>query len=291
MLLRRAAATTFMRRSDIGTHPNLGVLASSRMQGVLLYHPQAIAYRHSQRYAPQLISHVRSNLPQRALHTSLTLSSRSPRSAACASCTAGTTSEADRSQESTSPATNNASGIQPQHLPPIRSLAFWLDPPTWRRSAVNTLHCLLGCSIGDFSALFIFANYFPQVSMLVVMPVAMASGIVSSTFLETLRLKYALPSLGWHGAVRTALNMSFLSMLTMEAAENAANVFLARSMSDSVGAHTASADTMSSLAPMLMMDAQHPYFLLLLGLSSLAGFLAPLPYNYYVVRQYNKRCH
>lgn len=289
MLCRTAIGSTALRRKT---------LPSPRMPGVPVHRPQAIVYAQYQYYAAQPISRVPSSLLQRSIHTSLTPHPTPPPSAGCSSCSVGatgTTSETGHSQGSApSPATNDASNVQPPHLPPARSLAFWLDPPSWRRSAVNTLHCLLGCSIGDLSALFIFANYFPHVSMVVVMPVAMASGIVSSTVLETLRLQYALPALGWRGAVRTALNMSFLSMLTMEAAENATNVFLARSMgggADATAVHAASADTVASLATMLMMDTQHPYFLLSLALSTLAGFLAPLPYNYYVVRRYNRRCH
>ncbi len=236
----------------------------------------------------------RSTILQRPLHTSLTADSQTQQctksSAASSACHKNSPKE-----PASSPATTDTSNTQLLHLPPTRSLAFWLDPPTWRQSAINTIHCLLGCSIGDLSALFIFANYFPHVPMLVVMPIAMTSGIASSTLLETLRLKYALPSLGWRGAVRTALNMSFLSMLTMEAAENATNVFLARCMGDAAGMTqvqvASAADTMSSVSSMLMMDTQHPYFLVSLALSTLAGFLAPLPYNYYVVRRYNKRCH
>jgi hypothetical protein len=149
--------------------------------------------------------------------------------------------------------------------------------------------------VGDFAALFTFANYFPHVPMVVVMPVAMLSGIASSTLLETVRLKYVLPALGWRDAVRTALNMSFLSMLTMEAAENATNILLAHyfSAASALATTTTAAHSPvgSSLMPFLMMDVQHPYFVFSFAISMLAGFLAPLPYNYYVVRRYNKHCH
>lgn len=34
-------------------------------------------------------------------------------------------------------------------------LAFWQCKKTWKRASVNTFRCLIGCSIGDFGALWI----------------------------------------------------------------------------------------------------------------------------------------
>jgi hypothetical protein len=34
-----------------------------------------------------------------------------------------------------------------------------------------------------------------------------------------------------------------------------------------------------------------PFFWIALAISLLAGFLVPLPYNYFKLRKYNKACH
>ena len=33
----------------------------------------------------------------------------------------------------------------------------WSCMPTWKKSAVNTAWCLLGCAIGDFGTIFFFS--------------------------------------------------------------------------------------------------------------------------------------
>lgn len=45
------------------------------------------------------------------------------------------------------------------HRPPRpRDLQFWNSRATWRRAAVNTLRCLAGCTLGDFSAMWILQS-------------------------------------------------------------------------------------------------------------------------------------
>lgn len=63
--------------------------------------------------------------------------------------------------------------------------------------------------------------------------------------------------------------MSFISMLTMEAAENAVDYYL-----------TGGAVSFDS-----------PAFWMAAVLSITAGFIAPLPYNYVRLRKYGKACH
>ena len=134
------------------------------------------------------------------------------------------------------------------------------------RSAKNTLGCLFGCAIGDLGAIFLFQNHFapepiPKSLWTVVWMVAMTSGIVTSIILETLIL---WKQLGPREAFRTAIGMSLLSMLLMEAAMNLVDY----------GMMGAPAITLGVL----------PYTL---G----AGFLAAWPYNYWRLKKHGKCCH
>lgn len=52
--------------------------------------------------------------------------------------------------------------------PKTRSMlesTFWSCRSTWRRSGLNTLRCLVGCTIGDFSALWTLQSYYPELGM------------------------------------------------------------------------------------------------------------------------------
>ncbi|RTE82545.1 hypothetical protein BHE90_002877 [Fusarium euwallaceae] len=103
----------------------------------------------------------------------------------------------------------------------------------------------------------------------IVMPVSMASGISSSILLETVMLRIGRDGLSWLTAAKTAIGMSFISMITMEAAENAVDYYL-------------TGGTVS---------LNDPAFWLAAGVSIIAGFFAPLPYNYIRLRKYGKACH
>lgn len=52
------------------------------------------------------------------------------------------------------------------------SAAFWSSRPTWNRASVNTLRCLAGCTLGDFTAMWLLQAYYPDLSMGVVMPIS-----------------------------------------------------------------------------------------------------------------------
>jgi len=87
--------------------------------------------------------------------------------------------------------------------------------------------------------------------------------------LETALLRFGRDRLGWATAAKTAAGMSLISMLAMEAAENAVDYYLTGGV--------------------VMFD--NPMFWLAAGVSVAAGFLAPLPYNYARLRRYGKACH
>jgi len=141
------------------------------------------------------------------------------------------------------------------------SAFHWRCLPTWRSSAVNTAWCLLGCSIGDFGTIFAFQTWAPETAPLLVMTLAIAMGLLTSIALETGLLARSM-QLGT--AFKTAIGMSMISMLAMEIAMNATDYLI-------VGK---AALTWYSIGPSL-----------------LAGFLAPLPYNYWRLKKYGKACH
>lgn len=60
----------------------------------------------------------------------------------------------------------------PAALPPSRSVwdsGFWTCRSTWKRAGINTFRCLVGCTIGDFSALWVLQTYYPDLGMGLIM--------------------------------------------------------------------------------------------------------------------------
>ncbi|KAJ6002498.1 hypothetical protein N7451_005045 [Penicillium sp. IBT 35674x] len=151
----------------------------------------------------------------------------------------------------------------------ILTRTFWSCKSTWKRARINTLRCLLGCTVGDFSAMWTLQSLYPELGMNTIMLVSMASGITSSIILETVLLKRGADALSWSRAARTAMGMSIFSMIAMEIAENAVDYHL-------TGGVVAFDD---------------PRFWVAAVASVGAGFLAPLPYNYVRLKKYGKACH
>ena len=87
--------------------------------------------------------------------------------------------------------------------------------------------------------------------------------------LETLMLRYGRDSLSWKAARNTATGMSMISMIAMEAAENVVDYTL-----------TGGSVDLASLS-----------FWMSAGCATIAGFLFPLPYNYFRLRRYGSSCH
>ncbi|KAH8892758.1 hypothetical protein GQ53DRAFT_613377, partial [Thozetella sp. PMI_491] len=151
----------------------------------------------------------------------------------------------------------------------LTDLRFWSSSPTWRRSAVNTFRCLVGCTIGDFSAMWSLQLWYPELGVGPIMAISMASGIFTSTLLETVLLRIGRDNLSWPAALQTAVGMSMVSMLTMEMAQNLVDYHLTGG--------TVAFDS--------------PSFWVAALVSMAAGFLSPLPYNYLRLRKYGKACH
>ena len=139
----------------------------------------------------------------------------------------------------------------------------WKDGKLWRQSAINTLWCLIGCSIGDMGVIAGVEFGAPAVAEsrpMLVMALAMVAGSGTSVLLETILL---FNQLGLAKALRTAMGMSMISMLGMEAAMNVVDFFLA-----------GGARLMLWVLPFMW----------------LAGFLAPWPYNYWRLAMHGKTC-
>lgn len=156
------------------------------------------------------------------------------------------------------------SGAASTNLP----LAFWTDKSIWSRASLNTLNCLIGCSIGDFAMVIFLQAYFPSTSMTAQMVLATIAGLITSIILETVLLHWR-EKFAWSFAFRTALSMSLLSMIAMEMAMNTTDFMI-------TGGKAAFGNPMYWTALLVAM---------------IAGFIVPLPYNYYKLKKFNKACH
>ena len=137
----------------------------------------------------------------------------------------------------------------------------WKCKHTWKRSAKNTLWCLLGCSIGDFGTILYFQLNAIDWSTLSIMILAIINGLITSIILETIILSRQLTI---KIAFQTALTMSFISMVAMEVA-------------------------MNSVDWLILGEAKLVWWIIPIML--LAGFLTPWPYNYYRLKKFNISCH
>ena len=58
---------------------------------------------------------------------------------------------------------------------PMTSLEFWGMKSVWKRASVNTLRCLIGCTSGDFTALWFLQAFYPNLGMTTIMVVSSTS--------------------------------------------------------------------------------------------------------------------
>ena len=138
----------------------------------------------------------------------------------------------------------------------------WSCNHTWKVSAKNTLWCLLGCSIGDFGTVLFFQLTKIPFAVLGIMILAIINGLITSIILETIILMKQ--KFMFSEALKTALGMSFISMISMEIAMNLVDYIL-------VG------------------DARLTWWVIPFMLT--AGFLTPWPYNYWRLKKFGEPCH
>ena len=137
----------------------------------------------------------------------------------------------------------------------------WRCKHTWRSASVNTMWCLLGCSIGDFGTIFFFQITGIAWPVFAIMTLAIINGLMTSIVLETFIMSRQMELAQ---AFKTAIGMSMISMIAMEAAMNIVDVVL-----------TGGAKLTWWVLPFML----------------LAGFLTPLPYNYWRLKALGKACH
>ncbi|ORX67720.1 hypothetical protein K493DRAFT_131152, partial [Basidiobolus meristosporus CBS 931.73] len=164
----------------------------------------------------------------------------------------------------------------------VSNLSFWSDSTVWKRAGINTTRCLVGCSLGDLSMFMYLTHYHPDVSILYSMPLSMAAGLGTSNALETVFLYYKERFNSVKQAFRTAAGMSLISMLVMEASENLVNLYTTNQLVKATGC---------SLAELTLANNGVATLGSILSVSMLAGFLAPLPYNYFKLKKYGRGCH
>ena len=99
----------------------------------------------------------------------------------------------------------------------------WKCKHTWKTARINTLWCLLGCSIGDFGTILYFQQIQHDWSTLEIMTLAIVNGLITSIILETLIL---IKQMDLKTALKTAFGMSFISMVGMEISMNITDVLL-----------------------------------------------------------------
>jgi hypothetical protein len=145
----------------------------------------------------------------------------------------------------------------------MKSSTFdWFCNNTWKQSAKNTLWCLLGCCIGDFGTILFFQITKIPFPVLSIMILAIINGLITSVILETVIL--LKQNITIKNAIKTALGMSFISMISMEIMMNLTDYYL-----------TGGAILTWWAIPIM------------LGV----GFITPWPYNYWRLKKYGIKCH
>ena len=121
---------------------------------------------------------------------------------------------------------------------------------------------LLGCSIGDFGTILFFQITQIPFPVLAIMALAIINGIITSIILETIIL--LKQNFTFKKAFKTAVGMSLISMISMEATMNLTDYLL-----------TGGAMLTWWVVPIMLA----------------VGFVTPWPYNYWRLKKFNQACH
>ena len=125
----------------------------------------------------------------------------------------------------------------------------------------NTGWCLAGCAIGDLGTIYYFQVTGIPWPVWAIMSLAIVNGLITSIVLETAILTRQMTL---RAAFKTAIGMSLISMVSMEAAMNLVDVAL-----------TGGAVLTWWVVPLMLV----------------AGYVMPLPYNYWRLKAHGKACH
>ena len=138
----------------------------------------------------------------------------------------------------------------------------WTCKHTWKISAKNTMWCVIGCSIGDFGTILFFQLSKISFPILGIMILAIINGLITSIILETFILMKQ--NIEFKNALKTAMGMSFISMISMEITMNITDYLL-----------TGGALLTWWVIPIML----------------IVGFLTPWPYNYWRLKKFGIACH
>ena len=137
----------------------------------------------------------------------------------------------------------------------------WRCKQTWKIASFNTSWCLLGCAIGDLGTIAYFQFMGIHWPVWAIMSLAILNGLMTSIILETIILSWQM---AFKLAFKTAIGMSLISMISMEVAMNVTDIML-----------TGGAVLTWWVVPIMLA----------------AGFITPLPYNYWRLKALGKTCH
>ena len=138
----------------------------------------------------------------------------------------------------------------------------WSCKHTWKKSAKNTMWCVIGCSIGDFGTILFFQLTQTSFPLMGIMILAIINGLITSIVLETFILMRQ--NFSFIGAIKTASGMSLISMLSMEIMMNLTDYLF-----------TGGAILTWWVIPIML----------------IVGFLTPWPYNYWRLKKFGISCH
>ena len=144
----------------------------------------------------------------------------------------------------------------------ISSTLDWSCKHTWKRSAKNTMWCVIGCSIGDFGTILFFQLTQTPFPLIGIMILAIINGLITSIVLETFIL--IRQNFSFIGAIKTASGMSLISMISMEVMMNLTDYLF-----------TGGAILTWWIVPIML----------------ITGFLTPWPYNYWRLKKFGISCH
>ena len=138
----------------------------------------------------------------------------------------------------------------------------WSCKSTWKRSAKNTMWCVIGCSIGDFGTILFFQLTQTPFPLMGIMILAIINGLITSIVLEAFILMRQ--NFSFIGAIKIAAGMSLISMLSMEVMMNLTDYLF-----------TGGAILTWWVIPIML----------------IVGFLTPWPYNYWRLKKFGLNCH
>ncbi len=121
--------------------------------------------------------------------------------------------------------------------------------------------CLIGCSIGDFGTIAFFQFFKINANPIFILTLAIINGLLTSILLETILL--IRRGMHFNAALKTALGMSFISMISMETTMNITDYYL-----------TGGARLVWWVIPIML----------------IVGFLTPWPYNYWRLKKFGQSC-